>query len=438
MTNVRRRLLGSASWNLIDQALSALSNTVLAIVIARSTSAEDFGAFAIAFVVFGIFVALIKSLVGQPLQIRFSGTSSAEQRQAIRRGLGAALLIGILAAAVVAGAGLLAPNGVGGALLALAVVLPALLLQDSCRMAFFALGRPRGAAIIDAVWTAIVVALLLLPVASQQNRMEWLIIAWGTGALISAMLGLALMRLRPAPQRAFSWLSEEWDLARYLFAEYFLGLGAMHLGILLVGVIATTDAVGALRAAQVLLGPLAIVGIGAFQFAVPEIARRRHLDGRTLTLAGAGLSCALAIVVVVYVTLLLLVPDSWGTALFGDSWIGAAAVLLAMSVSSLCSSLANGPACVIYGLGQARLTFRINLAKGPVLLIVVVLGTWAAGAVGAAWALAFTEAAVLPAWILTMRHAVRSRSATGPLDAADGWRGQALHRSTQTKERTLT
>ena len=71
--------------------------------------------------------------------------------------------------------------------------------------------------------------------------------------------------------------------------------------------------------------------------------------------------------------------------------------------------LANGPACVLYGTGQARSTFRINLAKGPVLLITVVLGTCAAAAVGAGWAFALTEAAVLPAWILTMRRAVRSQ-----------------------------
>ena len=61
MSIVRRRLLSGVSWNLIDQALSALSNTVLSIVVARSATASDFGAFAIAFIVFGIFIAVTKS-----------------------------------------------------------------------------------------------------------------------------------------------------------------------------------------------------------------------------------------------------------------------------------------------------------------------------------------------------------------------------------------
>ena len=190
MSIVRRRLLSGASWNLIDQALSALSNTVLSIVVARSATASDFGAFAIAFIVFGIFIAVTKSVVGQPLQIRFSGADMEAQSGAIRQGLGAALMIGVVAAVAVAGTSVLLPNEVRGALLALAVVLPALLLQDSCRMALFAIGRPRAAAALDAVWAAIMVALLVLLVAAEQNRVEWLIIGWGLGAFGSALLGL--------------------------------------------------------------------------------------------------------------------------------------------------------------------------------------------------------------------------------------------------------
>jgi hypothetical protein len=109
-----------------------------------------------------------------------------------------------------------------------------------------------------------------------------------------------------------------------------------------------------------------------------------------------------------------------------------------MGASSLFSSLANGPACVLYGTGQARSTFRINLAKGPVLLTAVVLGTWSAAAVGASWAFVMTEAAVLPAWILTMRHAVRTRPDM-ELSGADNEEPPLESRqSMRAKERTST
>ena len=293
MSTVPRRLLRNVSWNVIDQALSALSNIILTVIVARSVSPGDFGAFAIAFFVFGTFVAVTKSLVGEPLQMRFSGASADKQKTAIEGALGAALLIGLLAAGGVAVTAPLTHQGVQRALLALAVVLPALVVQDSCRMALFALARPRGAAVIDAVWTAVMVVLLILLVALERDQVQWLTIAWGIGAAVSGVLGLLLMKVRPLPRMATSWLREQWDLARYMFAEYFLGLGAMHLGILLLGVIAASDAVGALRAAQVLLGPIGILGVAAFQFAVPEIARRHDPKARTLTVLGAGLSTVL-------------------------------------------------------------------------------------------------------------------------------------------------
>jgi O-antigen/teichoic acid export membrane protein len=410
VAGLRVRLLRAVSWSLVDQALSALSNILLSVLIARSVSAGAFGAFSIAFVVFGIFVAFTRSLVGQPLQMRFAARSDADQRSATADGLGAALLLGLVGTVLLAGAALVCPAPLREALLAMAVVLPVLLVQDSCRMAFFAVGRPRAAAAIDALWTLVMVGLLALLIAVGYDRLAWLTLAWGAGAAASAGLGLVLLHLRPALRRASGWLRGHWDLTRYLLPEYLLGLGSMQLAVLLVGFLAAAESVGALRAAQVLLGPLGIIGAGVFQIVIPEVARRQHLGSRTLVIFATGVGSALGLITAVYLAVLLLLPDRFGSQLFGESWPGAAAVLLAMGLSSLASSMANGPAGVLYGLGQARLTFRIHAIKGPLLLVAVTIGTLNGGAVGAAWALALTEMAVLPAWVLTLRHAVRHRA----------------------------
>ena len=393
------RALRVVGWNVADQALSALSNLGLSIVVARTTTASGFGAFAVAFLLFGITLAVTKSVVGQPLQMRWSGTSAARRLPAFRAGLGAAALLGGAFGLLVLVAGLAVGGDLGGALVALAVVLPGLMLQDSCRMAAFTLGRPQLAALIDAVWTAVQFGLLVILISNGRPQVGGLILAWGGAAAVSALLGLAVLRARPVLSHARAWVTEHRDLIRYLLPEYFLGLGAMQFGILLVGVIASATAVGSLRAAQVLLGPLGIVGAAVFQFAVPEVARRAPATTRWLATLAAGLSGGLGLLTIGYVALLMLLPDAVGVVLFGDSWAGAAAVLLAMGLSSVSSSLANGPAGVLYGLGQARATFRINLAKGPVLLIALMTATYLAGAVGAGWALAAVEALVLPVWI---------------------------------------
>ena len=100
-------------------------------------------------------------------------------------------------------------------------------------------------------------------------------------------------------------------------------------------------------------------------------------------------------------------PDWAGSALFGDSWAGAALVLLPMGLSSLASSQANGPAAVLYAMGRAQWTFRINAVKGPVTMIVLLAAAALWAAQGAAWAFFAIELAVLPAWLLTFRRALR-------------------------------
>jgi O-antigen/teichoic acid export membrane protein len=407
------RLLRVVSWSVVDQALSALSNLGLAIAVARTTSASGFGTFAVAFLVFGISLAMTKSAVGQPLQMRLSGASAAERHRGFQAGLGAATVLGLAFGLLMSVVGLALGGEVGGALVALALVLPGLMLQDSCRMAAFTMGRPQLAALIDAVWTAVQFGLMAVMISNGQHQVGGLILAWGGAAAVSALLGVAVLRVRPVPSRTAGWVRQHLSLIRYLLPEYFLGLGAMQLGILLVGVVAGVTAVGSLRAAQVLLGPLGVVGAAVAQFAIPEVARRPSLSSRWLATLAAAVSLGLGVLTIGYVALLLLLPDAVGMVLFGESWAGAAAVLLAMGVCTVSSSLSSGPAGVLYGLGQARATFRITLAKGPVQLLAVLASTSLAGAVGAAWALAAVEAAVLPLWIVTLRRTLARLGSQG-------------------------
>jgi O-antigen/teichoic acid export membrane protein len=277
MSGVSIRLLRTASWNLLDQVLSALSNIVLSIVVARSVSAAGFGAFASAFVVFGISIAVTKSIVGQPLQMRFSDATPDQRREANAAALGCALVLGLAAGLLVAVAAFVVSGSVGSALLALAIVLPGLLVQDSCRMAAFARGRPSLAALMDAVW-AIVSSGLMRVCTWARDRVRART-RWGGSRAVSAVPRLVAS---PSPAVACGgWLRRHRDLIRFLLPDL-SGLGAM-VGILLVGLIASANAVGSLRAAQVLLGPLGVLG-GVFQFSVPG-SRVGRIDPRARPLA---------------------------------------------------------------------------------------------------------------------------------------------------------
>lgn len=407
MAGLSPRALKRVSWNVIDQGLSAASNFVLAIVVARSVDASEFGAFAIAFMVYGIAIAATKSVVGQPLQMRYSSAEPVAQRVEIGRATGFVLPVGVLVGIAAAILGAAVSGSVGTSMVALAVVLPALLLQDTCRMAMFTVGKPAWAAMIDAVWAIAQFASIAVLLVTGYDQVWMLILAWGLSAGLSAVVGVALLKARPRIRQAISWFRSQRHLVRYLFPEYLLGLGAAQFGLVLVGVVASADAVGSLRAAQVLLGPLGIIGAAAFQFAVPEMSSRPGMDRRQRARLAFAISAALGMITVVYVLVLLLMPDWAGSALFGDSWAGAALVLLPMGLSSLASSQANGPAAVLYAMGRAQWTFRINAVKGPVTMIVLLGAAVLWAAPGAAWAFFAIELAVLPAWLLTFRRALR-------------------------------
>jgi O-antigen/teichoic acid export membrane protein len=355
-------------------------------------------------------------LIGQPLQMKYSGADQATQRFQISGALGFVIPLSLFVGAVAAAVGLMLPGETSTSLIALGMVLPLLLVQDSCRMAMFTVGKPAWAALIDGIWGIgqfVLIGVLLL---LGRDDVWLLILAWGCAAGAASVIGLFLLRARPAIGRALRWFKEQRPLIRYLFPEYLLGLGAAQFGMLLVGVVATADAVGSIRAAQVLLGPLGIIGTAAFQFAVPEMAARPAMSSRQRAAFGLGISAALGVVTAVYSSALLLMPDRFGAALFGASWAGASAVLLAMCLSSLASSQANGPAGVLYALGRAQWTFRINLVKGPFALVALLTGAAMWGATGAAWAFFLIELAVLPAWLLTFRKAIRQHQTVSPDD----------------------
>lgn len=408
------------SWTVVDQGLSAGSNFLLAVLVARAMDAEAFGAFSVAFLVYSIAVAVNRALIGQPLQITFAAEGPRQFRGAVRRALGATILLGLTIGVFAAAFGWLIAGPAGQALVALAVVLPGLMVQDICRMAFFAGARPARATAIDALWTAVMLAGLLLAPTSDAG--VWLpITVWGGSGLLSALYGLVLLDSVPRFNGCVQWAVAQRRLTGYLLAEYALSQGLAQWGILMVGVWGTAAGVGALRAAQVLLGPMNILGAAAFMFAVPEVARRVGMSPAAKGQFALTVSAALGGVAVIYSTALLLLPNGVGEQLLGDTWTGARSVLVPTCLLTVAAAAAAGPVATLYGMGRARTTLAVNLIRAPMLVIglMVAIPIWDAS--GAAWVLALVEVVLLPVWFLRLRREL-SRPASGGSVATENQR----------------
>jgi O-antigen/teichoic acid export membrane protein len=405
--SARAVLVGRAVWSATDQALSSLTNAALSIFLALVTSAEGFGYFAIAFTVYTFLLGTSKALVNQPYLMRWPGADERVARRAAAAGTGLALLTGVAFAAVLVPVGLFLVPGAGPSLAVMGALLPLLLVQDAWRAVFIARQRPRSAAANGLLWTFLQFAALSVAVAFGVRDPAPLIAVWALSGWIAAVVAVLQGRVAPAVASAMGYLRSTRYLSQVLVAEYVTVLGAAQIALLLIGTIGSAVDVGSIRGAQTLLGPLNILGIGAFSFLVPELARRRYLSARRFRLVALYTSAVLGAVNLAWGGVLVLLPDQVGRAVLGNTWSGARETMVALTMWSVGIALATGPIVVIRAQGRAKESFSVNVLLGVMQLVGPPIGLVLGGAPGAAWAFALGTLVTAPMFGLRMEKVLR-------------------------------
>ncbi|MGZ4619808.1 MAG: hypothetical protein ACXV3F_14120, partial [Frankiaceae bacterium] len=228
--------------------MSSLTNFAVVIYVARSLGAAQFGAFTLAYVTYSFALNASRGLATDPLLVRFSGADLPTWRRAVASCTGTAAVVGLAAGACVLGAAALLDGTPRVAFLALGLTLPGLLLQDSWRYSFFALGRGSQAFLNDSVWAlALLPALVLLGVTRHEN-VFWFVFAWGTAAAVAAAVGPLQARVVPRLSGSRGWLSRHRDLGPRYLAENTSNSGASQLRTYGVGLIVGLAAVGYVQA----------------------------------------------------------------------------------------------------------------------------------------------------------------------------------------------
>ena len=397
-----------ASWNLIDQLISSGTNAVLSIIIARSVDESTFGSFAVAFTVYGFLVGASQAVSTDPLAVRFASRPPDAFLGAASAAVGTAFTLGVVTGGICIGAGLAIGDTTGHALIALGVLLPALLTQDAWRFVFIAEGRPRSAAINDGVWAVTQIGAIVALLSVEINTVAPLVLAWGGAAAVAAVAGLRQARLRPRPRRTRGWLRENRDLSGYLLTEFATLQGCQQGAMLVIGVIASLEAIGALRGAQVLLGPANILQVAAFSFAVPELSRRAStLTERQWLQAALAVSAVVTVLGFAWGGLFLIAPDSVGRALLGDTWDETSAILWPLILGQLGGNLSHGAATALIAMDRAKVSLSLQVVFAPLTLVGGIGGVVLAGAEGAAWGFAAPFWLLLPFWWLKLRQQAR-------------------------------
>jgi O-antigen/teichoic acid export membrane protein len=354
--------------------------------VARSLGPTGFGAFSIAFATYLIALNASRGLATDALLVRYSGVDRQVWRGAVAGSTGTAIAVGIAGGAVCVVAAMVLAAPINLPFLALAVTMPGLLLQDSWRFAFLSAGRGRDAFVNDSLWALALFVLLAIVVVSGWSNQFSFMLAWGCSATIAAVIGAGQARVLPRVSAAGDWLRNHRDLSSRYLGENLSNMAANQLRFYGLAAVAGLAAVGALRAADLLLGPVMVLILGISMMAVPEAVRalrrsvsRLQIFCVCMALVGAGSAVLWGAVV------LLLLPDRLGRYLLGASWGPASPLVLPTTLGVAALGIQLGAWGGVRALGAARRSLRAQSFGSALYLVGSLAGAMAGGAAGAAW-----------------------------------------------------
>lgn len=314
---------------LVDQAMLSAANFLSGVLLARAMGISDFGVFSLAWLIANGFVALQYSLTGAPM-MSIGPKQTDDQAPSY---FAAVFLqqIGFACATLIvtfSGALLLSriyPEWeIGVLIFPLVAVTCAYQCQDFMRRYFFVRGRVRSAIGIDAIsylGQLAVLAWLFAVEGLSPAVALWVIAATSGVAVIVGSFYLGPLNWRRADFRAV--LKRHWHSARWMGGATLIGHGAGLLFPIVAGALLGTAAVGALRAAQNMMG-IAQALFFALENIVPRRAAFHYQNGGLGALKHYLLRIALfGGSATIGVTLFFaMAPSFWLRLIFGEEFAG--------------------------------------------------------------------------------------------------------------------
>src|SRR5215471_6356054 len=382
------------SWGVADQAMSSVSNFVVNIYIARTLGVVQYGAFSLAYVTYAFALNASRGLSTDPLLVRFSGTDLPSWRRAVAACTGTAMATGLATGACVLLVAALLNGTTRLAFLALGLTLPGLLLQDSWRFSFFALGRGSQAFLNDTVWTVALIPILVSLRATGHANVFWFVLAWGAAAAVAAAAGPLQARVVPSLSGTWAWVLRHRDLGPRYLVEGTANSGMVQLRNYGVGAILGLAAVGLVQAASTLMGPFMVILFGMGLVVLPEAARILRRSPRHMPLFCMAVSGGLALLGLLWgLVLLVALPRGLGHLMLGHIWIPTYPLILPATISIMGGCVTSGAGTGLHALGAARRSLRAMIIASIIYVAIGVAGAAAGGAVGTMWG------AAVAAWI---------------------------------------
>jgi O-antigen/teichoic acid export membrane protein len=277
--------LVKSSLAVFEQALIAGSNFLLNVLVARWLTAEQYGAYAVAFAVYMLLVSLYQGLILEPMSV----LSASLDEERFRSYLGSLLRVQVRISAVltitlaVFVLGLFATrphNLIASPLLALVVSLPFILVFWLLRGACYVKRSPQYATQGAFIYSVVMLGGLM--VVRHWFQMSGFTVFIGMGVSAAAVSCLLLTRLRPNFQSAISdreqWI-EHWNFGRWELSKIGFDWISQNISYTLTAGFLGMAQVGALKAIMTVFLPLTQSMAALRRLILPHLATVSDRDG---------------------------------------------------------------------------------------------------------------------------------------------------------------
>lgn len=379
-------------------------------MVARFGGVSALGTFGVALLVWLAVLGINRALVSEPMTV--VGDSDVRRREHAE-GFAASALVGCAAAVLLA---LGCAGGAAGGLdvlgvLALAPWLPSLLAQDYCRSAAFRERRPEIALASDVAFAIVQVAVTLLLGVLGERDVAAFLAAWGVGATSGAVVGLVLLRVRPAFRGGWSRIRDLWARSRWFLAEFATAFPGDQGYLFLLPIMLGTAPFGLYRSASGLIGPVVVIFLAAGNVGLPEAVRSLREGGQPgLRRFTARLTAAVAGATLLYCGLVALLAEPLLRIVYGEPFVPATTVTVLVAAQYVLYSLSFGVGVSMKASGRMKALWVVRSCTAAVTIVGVAVLAGVGGLFGAGLA-AVLAGAVYSTGVLVGNHITRPRGA---------------------------
>jgi O-antigen/teichoic acid export membrane protein len=392
--------------SLADQAVFSGSMLLVNILLARWTSPEEFGAFAVLYAVFLIFAGFHNALIVEPMSV-FGARKEAAARQVYFRHvyLMHGAVVAVLAMIACLGVVFLGGESLRTAKWALPIAIPLAMTFWLARRACYVESRPGRALGMSTLYAILtVLGLSWLSYTDSLSTFSAFMLFGLAGFIVSLpTASKALLQRRPqSPTPMVSSIKQHLSYGRWSLGESIAFALSMSILPLAIAYFMDLGEAGKFRAVQILFLPLAHLLTGLGLMLLPTMSRHRVSAPIELYASRARVMLALFVgLSITYVLPILVFGSNLLTLIYQDpNYLDLVSLLPYLGLSAVAGAASAAMMIVLRSSERPDLVF-LSTAAGAVVMLsfgIAMIAAFGAGGVAAALILNSCVTAILLAW----------------------------------------